>query len=170
MATRRAHGRVRTTYAFVTANRKQHGVQEMCRILGVAPSDYNEWLKQPLSNRPQEDARLLKLLRAPSWPVRGSTAHRACSWTTEKPVNGIARHFRFSTTSGSASLMSARIRPSVSPRQSASSAMRCGICSDTDCSPFGRGFFMFWFQALEPLATRRAAATPSRFAYSAFDR
>ena len=33
-------------------------------MLGVAPSGYYEWLKQPLSNRAQEDARLLKLIRA----------------------------------------------------------------------------------------------------------
>ena len=31
---------------------------------GVAPSGYYEWLKQPLSNRAQEDARLLRLMRA----------------------------------------------------------------------------------------------------------
>ena len=36
----------------------------MCRLLGVAPSgDYN-WLQQPVSNRKQEDARLLRLIRA----------------------------------------------------------------------------------------------------------
>ena len=36
----------------------------MCRILDVAPSGYYEWLTQPLSNRAQEDARLLRLIRA----------------------------------------------------------------------------------------------------------
>jgi putative transposase len=36
----------------------------MCRILDVAPSGYCEWLKQPLSNHAQEDARLLRLIRA----------------------------------------------------------------------------------------------------------
>ena len=35
----------------------------MCRILEVAPSGYYDWLKQPLSNRAQEDARLLRLIR-----------------------------------------------------------------------------------------------------------
>ncbi len=30
----------------------------------VAPSGYDEWLKQALSNRAQEDARLLRLIRA----------------------------------------------------------------------------------------------------------
>jgi hypothetical protein len=38
-------------------------VQAMCRVLGVAPSGYYEWLKQPISNRAQEDARLLRLIR-----------------------------------------------------------------------------------------------------------
>jgi putative transposase len=64
MSTKAAEGRVRTVYAFIKANRKQHSVQEMCRVLGVAPSGYYDWLKQPLSKRAQEDARLLKLIRA----------------------------------------------------------------------------------------------------------
>ena len=33
-------------------------------MLGVAPSGYYDWLKQPLSTRAQEDARSLKLIRA----------------------------------------------------------------------------------------------------------
>jgi transposase InsO family protein len=36
----------------------------MCRVLEVAPSGYYEWLLQPVSNRAQEDARLLRLIRA----------------------------------------------------------------------------------------------------------
>ena len=36
----------------------------MCRVLGVAPSGYYEWLTHPISNRAQEDARLLRLIRA----------------------------------------------------------------------------------------------------------
>jgi putative transposase len=36
----------------------------MCRLLGVAPSGYYEWRLQPLSNRAQEDARLLRLIQA----------------------------------------------------------------------------------------------------------
>ena len=63
MSTKRG-GRVRTTYEFIKANRKQHSVQEMCRVLSIAPSGYYDWLKQPLSKRAQEDARLLKLIRA----------------------------------------------------------------------------------------------------------
>jgi putative transposase len=39
-------------------------VEALCRVLGVAPSGYYGWLKQPLSNRAQEHARLLRLIRA----------------------------------------------------------------------------------------------------------
>ena len=39
-------------------------VQEMCRVLEVAQSGYYDWLKQSVSNRAQEDARLLRLIRA----------------------------------------------------------------------------------------------------------
>jgi putative transposase len=57
-------GRVRTTYDFIKAQSGTFPVQALCRVLDVAPSGYYAWLKQPLSNRAQEDARLLRLIRA----------------------------------------------------------------------------------------------------------
>jgi putative transposase len=36
----------------------------MCRLLNVAPSGYYAWLKNPMSDRAKEDARLLRLIRA----------------------------------------------------------------------------------------------------------
>ena len=42
----------------------RYSVQMLCRVLEVAPSGYYEWLLQPVSNRAQEDARLLRLIRA----------------------------------------------------------------------------------------------------------
>src|SRR5437588_71615 len=57
-------GRVRSTYEFIKAHRDRHGVKRMCRVLEVAPSGFYDWLKQPISHRAQEDARLLRLIRA----------------------------------------------------------------------------------------------------------
>ena len=57
-------GRVRSTYEFIKANRDRYSVQRMCRVLEVAVSGYYDWLKQPISNYAQEDARLLRLIRA----------------------------------------------------------------------------------------------------------
>ena len=56
--------RVRQAYLFIEKHRKQFSVQQMCRVLEVAPSGYYEWLKNPISNRAQEDGRLLRLIRA----------------------------------------------------------------------------------------------------------
>ncbi len=64
MSTASSTGKVRSTYEFIKAHRRQYSVQAMCRILGVAPSGYYDWLKEPLSDRAQEDARLLRLIRA----------------------------------------------------------------------------------------------------------
>ena len=57
-------GKVRATYEFIKAHRDEYSVQMMCRVLEVAPSGYYEWLQQLISNRAQEDARLLRLIRA----------------------------------------------------------------------------------------------------------
>jgi putative transposase len=63
MPTKPSAGRVRSTYEFIKANRDTFSVQTMCRVLGVAPSGYYEWIAHPISNRAQEDARLLRLIR-----------------------------------------------------------------------------------------------------------
>jgi len=55
---------VRSAYEFIKANRDRYSVQMMCRVLEVAVSGYYDWFKQPISNRAQEDARLLRLIRA----------------------------------------------------------------------------------------------------------
>lgn len=64
MSTPTSTGRVRTTYAFIKAHSRQFSVQALCRVLDVAPSGYYAWVQQPLSRRAQEDARLLRLIRA----------------------------------------------------------------------------------------------------------
>ena len=64
MSTQTPTWRVRSTYEFIKAQRAEYSVQMMCRVLGVAPSGYYEWRQQPLSNHAQEDARLLRLIRA----------------------------------------------------------------------------------------------------------
>src|SRR3954452_11818335 len=64
MSTKPSAGRVRATYDFIKAHGKEFSVQAMCWVLGVAPSGYYERLHQPVSNRAEEDARLLRLMRA----------------------------------------------------------------------------------------------------------
>jgi putative transposase len=64
MSTKLSAGRTRSTYEFIKANREAFSVQAMCRLLGVAPSGYYAWIKKPVSSRAQEDARLLRLIRA----------------------------------------------------------------------------------------------------------
>jgi len=64
MSTKPTARRVRRVYEFIKAHRHQHSVQVMCRLLAIAPSGYYAWLAQPVSDRGQEDARLLRLIRA----------------------------------------------------------------------------------------------------------
>src|SRR5947207_2922432 len=71
MSTELSAGRVRSTYEFIKSNRDEYSVQAMCRVLGVAPSGYYEWLGHPVSNRAREDAWLLRLIRASSTASQG---------------------------------------------------------------------------------------------------
>src|SRR4051812_23463582 len=64
MPTKPMAGRVRNTYAFIKAHRDKASVLGRCRWLGVAAGGFYEWLKQPISNRGMEDARLFRLIRA----------------------------------------------------------------------------------------------------------
>src|SRR5690349_4986265 len=64
MSKRMSSGRVVATYEFIKANSPQHGVHALCRLLEVARSGYYEWVKHPVSRKAQEDARLLRLIRA----------------------------------------------------------------------------------------------------------
>ena len=54
MSTKLSAGRVRSTDQFIKTNRDEYSVPAMCRVLGVAPSGYYEWLTHPISNRAQE--------------------------------------------------------------------------------------------------------------------
>jgi len=64
MPAKQIAGRVREIYQFIEAHKKEYGVDALCRVLEVAPSGYYEWLRKPVSDRGQEDARLLRLIRA----------------------------------------------------------------------------------------------------------
>jgi putative transposase len=64
MSTKLSTGRISAIYAFIRANQDEFGIRRMCRMLGVAPSGYYAWLVQPISDGAQEDARLLRLIRA----------------------------------------------------------------------------------------------------------
>ncbi len=64
-------GSVRGKYEFIKTHRGEFSTQVMCRVLGVAPSGYYDWLQHPLSNRAIEDARLLRLLQASFTASRG---------------------------------------------------------------------------------------------------
>src|SRR5215468_5742140 len=52
------------SYHVIQAHQDQYAVKTMCRLLNVTRSGYYAWLKQPISNHDQEDARLLRLIRA----------------------------------------------------------------------------------------------------------
>jgi putative transposase len=60
----KAQSKTRRAYTFIEANRDKFSVSTMCRLLGVARAGYYAWLDHPISDRAQEDERLLRLIRA----------------------------------------------------------------------------------------------------------
>ena len=64
MPKKKTTSEVRRKYELIKAKQDTHSVRMMCRLLGVAPSGYYAWLKNPKSDRAKEDARLLRLIRA----------------------------------------------------------------------------------------------------------
>lgn len=64
MSKRTQTGKIRSAYEFIKAHSREYDVRTMCRVLTLAPSGYYAWLQEPVSNRAQEDVRLLRLIRA----------------------------------------------------------------------------------------------------------
>ena len=64
MSSRKVPRKVRQAYKFIESHRNEFSIQMMCRLLGVARAGYYAWLDHPVSDRAQEDARLLRLIRA----------------------------------------------------------------------------------------------------------
>jgi len=57
-------------YAFMKAHQAEFGVRAMCRVLRVHFSGFYAWLKEPLSQRAQDDARQTELIRR-AWSESG---------------------------------------------------------------------------------------------------
>lgn len=51
-------------YAFIESNRSEFGIATMCRVLQVARTGFYEWVHKPVSDRAQEDLRLLEMVQA----------------------------------------------------------------------------------------------------------
>jgi putative transposase len=56
--------KTRRIYEFIKAHCRTYDVKAMCSALGVTRSGYYAWLEKPSSDRAEEDARLLRLIRA----------------------------------------------------------------------------------------------------------
>jgi putative transposase len=70
----------RKIYEFIAAHRKSDDVKTMCSALGVTRSGFFAWLKDPVSRRAQDDARLLRLIRASFRRATAFMARLGSSW------------------------------------------------------------------------------------------
>lgn len=51
-------------YRFMNEHRHQHAVATMCRVLRIARAGFYQWLHKPVSDRAQDNHRLLQLIRS----------------------------------------------------------------------------------------------------------
>ena len=51
--------KTRQAYKFIEDHHSEFNIAAMCRLLGVARAGCYHWLNHPVSDRAQEDARLL---------------------------------------------------------------------------------------------------------------
>ncbi len=59
MSAQKVPSKARLAYRFIDAHRDEFSIQMMCKLLGIARAGYYAWLENPISDRAQEDARLL---------------------------------------------------------------------------------------------------------------
>ncbi len=59
-------------FAFVQAEKANHAVRCLCRVLHVTPSGYYAWTKRPPSRRQREDIQLKARIRAIHAASRGT--------------------------------------------------------------------------------------------------
>ena len=88
---------VRRHYEFIKANQHEYGVKPVCRLLDVTRSGYYAWLKQSISDRAQEDARLLRLIRASFVASHGiygrlNLSRSSRSWGSVQQASRCASH------------------------------------------------------------------------------
>lgn len=50
-------------YRFMNEHRHQYAITTLCRVLQVARAGFYQWLHKPVSDREQDNARLLGLIR-----------------------------------------------------------------------------------------------------------
>ncbi|UVM58489.1 IS3 family transposase [Pseudomonas sp. B21-012] len=55
--------RARVKYRFMNEHRHQYAITTMCRVLRIARAGFYQWLHKPVSERDQDNDRLLKLIR-----------------------------------------------------------------------------------------------------------
>lgn len=83
MSASKTPSKVRRAYKFIEAHSDEYSISAMCRVLGVARAGYYAWLSNPISDRTQEDVRLLRLIRASFSASMASTALPASCKTCE---------------------------------------------------------------------------------------
>jgi hypothetical protein len=73
-------------FRFIAAEKAEHSIKTMCRVLGVSRSGFHAWAARAPSARAREDQRLTERIRAIHAEHAGLRLARAstpnCAWAT----------------------------------------------------------------------------------------
>ena len=68
-----------SAFRFIAAEKANHPISVMCRMLEVSASGFHAWLRRPPSDRQLSDAWLLERIREIHSRTGGCMARRACT-------------------------------------------------------------------------------------------
>ncbi len=115
--------RVPLKYGFIRAHRCEFSVTSMCRVLMVHVRGFYAWLKEPLSQRTQDDERQTELIRQ-AWGDSGNVyGYRTLHATSQGRTS--ANTSRCSTIPNANTRTTACCRPFTSKQDSKTGRGRC---------------------------------------------
>ena len=74
-------------YRFISQQQAGHSVHRLCALLGVSPSGYYRWRRQPVGVRARRDEALLPVIRSAFDSGRGVYGYCIRPWTIVRRSN-----------------------------------------------------------------------------------
>lgn len=128
-------------YRFMNEHRHQHAITTMCKVLRIARAGFYQWLHKPVSDRDQDNHRLLQLIRSSYAASRGVYGARRVFGDLREAGETCGKHraSRLMRTHKIKALRGYKAPPGRSPGGLQSSLPTISIGSSPSTPPIRRG-------------------------------